>query len=178
MHNLTSLKEQWLDILPRFKNLKIFRGQGLWHSIGNEVPKMHGLIMKLVQLCPNLHEIDHSSFYDKFGAFKRVVVVRLGDQPELIGYHAERPRPRYASRLLQCIADTQSAFILDICLMYQKARLTNEPRFLGCTTKVVHLEWQLPPLMQLLPYHYSCFHRDISFCTLLVQHQTGLFPSL
>jgi hypothetical protein len=94
-HPMAVSMEQWLDILPRFKNLQVFRGQGLWESVKNDMPSMHQLILELVQVCPHLAEIDHCDFYEKFRAQKRVVITRHGDSVDLIGYRVGKPEPRY-----------------------------------------------------------------------------------
>ncbi|KAJ3507675.1 hypothetical protein NLJ89_g6176 [Agrocybe chaxingu] len=90
-------REQWLEILPRFTNLQVFRGPGLWSSIKNDKQTMHELLMDLIAFCPNLREVDHCDFYEKFGAFKRVQITRLEgeDGHQHVTYAVAKPNPRY-----------------------------------------------------------------------------------
>ena len=55
-------QEEWFSILSLFLNLEVFRGWGLWTAVGSKKEKMHTAIMQLVQLCPNLRELDHCDF--------------------------------------------------------------------------------------------------------------------
>ena len=100
-------QEQWLDILPRFPKLKVFRGQGLWSAVKSEslhfmgakddqraFQIMHELIIELVQNCPSLIEVDHRDFYEKYDAFRRIVITRTGDNGEHVSYGVSRPNPR------------------------------------------------------------------------------------
>ncbi|TFK59645.1 hypothetical protein BDN72DRAFT_822099 [Pluteus cervinus] len=73
----TSLSvEEWLDLLPRFRNLQVFRGEGLWSAVNRDKNAMHQVIMQLVQICPRLRELDHCDWYDKFRAYRRIVIER------------------------------------------------------------------------------------------------------
>ena len=91
---LISAQEQWLDILPRFKKLQVFRGSGLWSSVKNNLEEMHQLVHQLAERCPNLRELDHRVLYDKYGAFKRIVISRRNAKEEFVSYNVLKPWPR------------------------------------------------------------------------------------
>jgi hypothetical protein len=86
---LIPVQEQWLDILPRFKKLQVFRGSGLWSSVKNNLEEMHQLIHQLAEICPNLLELDHRVLYDKYDAFKRIVISRRNGRN--VSYSVLRP---------------------------------------------------------------------------------------
>ncbi|KAJ7863177.1 hypothetical protein B0H13DRAFT_2237154 [Mycena leptocephala] len=83
--------EDWLDLLPRFTKLEVFRGQGLWAAVTLNMQRMHGVIMQLVQLCPNLRQLDHSGHNQARQDWNRITIIREG--PE--GANIDRPPARY-----------------------------------------------------------------------------------
>ncbi|KAF8972701.1 hypothetical protein BDZ97DRAFT_852074 [Flammula alnicola] len=85
-HPIPVEKVQWLDILPRFTKLQVFRGLGLWHCVKNDRQAVHDIIMNLVQTCPHLRVLDRLNKYDEPDAHKQVVIARQGDQGEQISY--------------------------------------------------------------------------------------------
>ncbi|KAF8993773.1 hypothetical protein BDQ17DRAFT_1392538 [Cyathus striatus] len=66
----------WLALLPKFRNLEIFRGQGIWDSVKRRKEYMHLVIQQLALICPNLRELDHCDFYERRHAYKRIVIIR------------------------------------------------------------------------------------------------------
>ena len=90
-------QDQWLDILPRFKKLQVFRGDGLWVSVKHDLESMHHLINNLAFMCPSLRELDHEVHYDKYNAYKRILISRQGEEGEVISYQVTKPRHRYGS---------------------------------------------------------------------------------
>jgi hypothetical protein len=93
---LMSFQEQWLEILPRFKRLQVFRGSGLWSSVKYNSEEMHQLIHQIAESCPNLRELDHRVLYEKYDAFKRIVISRQGME-EIVSYSVLRPQPQLVS---------------------------------------------------------------------------------
>nr|GAT46979.1 predicted protein [Mycena chlorophos] len=83
--------EDWLDILPRFQHLEVFRGQGLWGAVTLDLTRMHGVIMQLVQLCPKLRELDHYGYNTTRAEWNRVRIVREGSA---VRYVVEKPPSR------------------------------------------------------------------------------------
>lgn len=88
------LKELWLEILPRFKKLRIFRGSGLWLSVKGNLDEMHQLVLHLAESCPNLRELDHRVWYPKYGAFKRIVIGSEDAAEGIVSYNVTKPQPR------------------------------------------------------------------------------------
>ncbi|KAF7309393.1 F-box domain-containing protein [Mycena indigotica] len=86
--------DDWLDLLPRFTKLEVFRGQGLWAAVTLDMTKMHGVILRLVQLCPQLRELDHCSHNQTRGDWNRIRIIREGKEGECIRYVVERPPAR------------------------------------------------------------------------------------
>jgi hypothetical protein len=101
-HPIPVSKEQWLDILPRFKKLQVFRGTGLWSSVKDNLEEMHQLILQLAESCPTLRELDHRVLYEKYDAFKRIVISRQEDD---VTYSVLRPQPRYPFDAMDGIFD-------------------------------------------------------------------------
>ncbi|KDR67690.1 hypothetical protein GALMADRAFT_1072918 [Galerina marginata CBS 339.88] len=93
-HPVRVSKEQWLDILPRFSKLQVFRGPGLWSSVKNDRQAMHETIMDLVQACPRLRVLDRVDKYDELDSLKQIVITREGDQVEHINYGTSRKPDR------------------------------------------------------------------------------------
>ena len=85
-HPLQVSKEEWLDILPRFSKLQVFRGLGLWKSIKNDRQGMHEIIMNLVQTCPHLITLDRINKHNEYDATSQIAIVREGEQGENIRY--------------------------------------------------------------------------------------------
>ncbi|KAJ6580843.1 hypothetical protein B0H19DRAFT_1112586 [Mycena capillaripes] len=86
--------EDWLDLLPRFTKLEVFRGQGLWAAVTLNMQRMHGVIMQLVQLCPNLRQLDHSGHNQARQDWNRITILREGPEGENVRYRIDRPPPR------------------------------------------------------------------------------------
>ncbi|ESK93173.1 hypothetical protein Moror_1109 [Moniliophthora roreri MCA 2997] len=84
-----------LAYLSALRNLRVFRGDAIWKAVGLSDEKMHVAIMKLVQFCPNLKELDHRKFHEKRRAFKRIVIRREEiDGVLCITYDVRSPSPR------------------------------------------------------------------------------------
>ncbi|CAK5268073.1 unnamed protein product [Mycena citricolor] len=78
--------EDWLDLLPRFTQLQVFRGQGLWAAVTLNMQKMHGVILQLVQACPNLRQLDHSAYNHNRLDSNRITIIRegfMGENPPM-----------------------------------------------------------------------------------------------
>ncbi|KAJ6485542.1 hypothetical protein C8R45DRAFT_996954 [Mycena sanguinolenta] len=82
--------EDWLDLLPRFPKLEVFRGQALWAAVTLNMQRMHGVIMQLVQLCPNLRQLDHSGHNQARQDWNRITIVREGPEGENVRYQVRR----------------------------------------------------------------------------------------
>ncbi|KAJ7498097.1 hypothetical protein B0H11DRAFT_1715635 [Mycena galericulata] len=78
--------EDWLDLLPRFTKLEVFRGQGLWAAVTLNMQRMHGVIMQLVQLCPNLRQLDHCGHNEARQDWNRITILREGPEGENVKY--------------------------------------------------------------------------------------------
>jgi hypothetical protein len=85
-HPLQVSREEWLDALPRFSKLQVFRGLGLWKSIKNDRQGMHEIIMNLVQTCPHLTTLDRINRHNEYDAASQIAIVREGEQGENIRY--------------------------------------------------------------------------------------------
>lgn len=114
-------QEEWLSLLPLFRNLHTFRGLGLWETVDYDPSAMHDLIIELVQLCPNLEVLDHSKFDDKYRKQNRILIERksvvvadgskgaessVGDHQEeeekvSVSYRVGRPMPR-SVKIVSC----------------------------------------------------------------------------
>ena len=92
---LTNVQDDWLDLLPRFPKLQVFRGDGLWHAVNGEKQDMHAMLMEITLKCPHLRELDHCDFYNKFEAYKRITFKREGEEEEKVSYTITKPPPRY-----------------------------------------------------------------------------------
>ncbi|KIY62809.1 hypothetical protein CYLTODRAFT_458684 [Cylindrobasidium torrendii FP15055 ss-10] len=79
--------EMWLDIFSRLPQLHTFRGQALWASVKGDMDAMHLAIMKCVQRCPLLKELDHSKYDYKRGAYNKIVIIREEGDGEEEGTH-------------------------------------------------------------------------------------------
>ncbi|KAJ7760187.1 hypothetical protein B0H14DRAFT_382499 [Mycena olivaceomarginata] len=86
--------EDWLSLLPRFTKLEVFRGQGLWAAVTLNMQRMHGVIMQLVQSCPNLKQLDHSGHNQARQDWNRITIIREGPEGENVRYQIDRPPPR------------------------------------------------------------------------------------
>jgi len=86
--------EDWLDLLPRFTKLEVFRGQGLWAAVTLNMQRMHGVIMQLVQLCPNLRQLDHCGHNQARQDWNRITIIREGPEGENVKYRIDRPPAR------------------------------------------------------------------------------------
>ncbi|KAJ7147644.1 hypothetical protein C8R43DRAFT_926134 [Mycena crocata] len=86
--------EDWLDLLPRFTKLEVFRGQGLWAAVTLNMQRMHGVIMQLVQLCPNLRQLDHCGHNQARQDWNRITILREGPEGENVKYRIDRPPSR------------------------------------------------------------------------------------
>jgi hypothetical protein len=83
-------QEDWLDLLPRFTKLEVFRGQGLWAAVTLNMQRMHGVIMQLVQLCPNLRQLDHSGHNQARQDWNRITIIREGPEGVNVRYRVSR----------------------------------------------------------------------------------------
>ncbi|KAL0570669.1 hypothetical protein V5O48_011293 [Marasmius crinis-equi] len=85
-----------LCYLSRFRQLEVFRGNAIWRSVDDSDEKMHEAILKLVQFCPNLRELDHRTHHVKRRAQKRIVIIREERDDGSLGitYEVRRPSPR------------------------------------------------------------------------------------
>jgi hypothetical protein len=79
-------REEWLDILPRFSKLQVFRGLGLWTSVMNDRQGMHEIILNLVQTCPYLRTLDRINRHNELDTISQINIVREGEQGENIWY--------------------------------------------------------------------------------------------
>ncbi|PPQ85265.1 hypothetical protein CVT25_010038 [Psilocybe cyanescens] len=79
-------KDQWLDILPRFSKLQVFRGLGLWFCVKNDKSAMHDIIKDLVQVCPRLRVLDRLNRHNDLDNLKEIVITRNGEQGEIVNY--------------------------------------------------------------------------------------------
>ncbi|KAG6817124.1 hypothetical protein H0H87_012315 [Tephrocybe sp. NHM501043] len=85
-----------LDILTCFTNLEVFRGPALWEAVGGETQKerMHDAILDLVERCPRLRQLDHSSSSVKRKAVKLIKIYRKeapDGKVEQVWYEIHRP---------------------------------------------------------------------------------------
>lgn len=96
VHPIALTKDDWLDLLPRFPNLRVFRGDGLWRAVNGEKQKLHEMIMEIARTCPHLRELDHCDLYDKYYAYKRITFKREGEEGENVSYSVTKPLPRHA----------------------------------------------------------------------------------
>ncbi|KAH9479787.1 hypothetical protein JR316_0008382 [Psilocybe cubensis] len=85
-------REEWLDILPRFAKLRVFRGVGLWSCVKYDKASMHELIKDLVQICPHLRVLDRLDKYNNLDNFKEIVITRDGEDGEIVNYSI-KPKP-------------------------------------------------------------------------------------
>ncbi|KAJ3782931.1 hypothetical protein GGU10DRAFT_362382 [Lentinula aff. detonsa] len=92
----------WLDFLSSLPDLEIFRGPAIWKSVNDDNERMHMAIMKLVQRCPNLRELDHRSVHGKLGRNRNIVIIK---EQMANGLHVryEVRRPRFRDRI--CFMD-------------------------------------------------------------------------
>ncbi|KAJ7609017.1 hypothetical protein FB45DRAFT_945130 [Roridomyces roridus] len=86
--------DDWLNLLPRFKKLEVFRGQGLWAAVTLNMQRMHGVIMQLVQTCPNLRQLDHCGHNEARQDWNRISIIREGPGGENVRYEVDRPPAR------------------------------------------------------------------------------------
>ena len=61
---------------------------------------MHTAIMQLVQLCPNLRELDHCHFYEKLFSWRRIAIIREGEFGERVRYEVRKPLAKWVSNLM------------------------------------------------------------------------------
>ncbi|RDB15909.1 hypothetical protein Hypma_003569 [Hypsizygus marmoreus] len=91
-HQPTAIEiDDWFNILPRFAKLEVFRGTGIWAACDDSKPAMHRAIMHLVQLCPNLRQLDHCDIDQKRHDFNRIKIIREGMEGENVRYEVHRP---------------------------------------------------------------------------------------
>jgi hypothetical protein len=93
VHPITITKDDWLDLLPRFPNLQVFRGDGLWCAVNGKKQELHEMLMQITQTCPRLRELDHCDFYDKYEAYRRITLKREGEEGEKVSYTTTKPLP-------------------------------------------------------------------------------------
>ncbi|KAG7093405.1 hypothetical protein E1B28_007087 [Marasmius oreades] len=85
-----------LCYLSQFRYLEVFRGHAIWKSVDYNDDRMHLAIVKLVQMCLNLRELDHRTYYAKRRAYKRIVITREEQEDGSLGvtYEVRKPPPR------------------------------------------------------------------------------------
>ncbi|KIM44771.1 hypothetical protein M413DRAFT_66935 [Hebeloma cylindrosporum] len=93
-HPVQVSRDEWLDILPRFSKLQVFRGLGLWKSVKNDRQGMHEIIMNLVEECPHLITLDRINKHNEHDATSQIAIVREGEQGEHIRYQIIKSPPR------------------------------------------------------------------------------------
>jgi hypothetical protein len=96
IHPVPITKDDWLELLPRFPNLQVFRGDGLWQAVKGKRQQLHEMLREIMLTCPHLRELDHCDFYDKHQAYKRITFKREGEEGEKISYTITKPPPRDA----------------------------------------------------------------------------------
>jgi len=96
VHPVPLTKDDWLELLPRFPKLQVFRGDGLWQAVKGRKQQLHEMLMEIMLSCPHLRELDHCDFYDKHEAYKRITFKREGEEGEKISYTVTKPPPRDA----------------------------------------------------------------------------------
>ncbi|KAF9063951.1 hypothetical protein BDP27DRAFT_1426333 [Rhodocollybia butyracea] len=85
----------WLDFLSSLPHLEVFRGPGVWISVNDDNERMHTAIMKLVQRCPNLRELDHRDIHGKRGRYRSIVIIKEQSKEGLhVRYEVQRQRAR------------------------------------------------------------------------------------
>ncbi|KAJ4470195.1 hypothetical protein J3R30DRAFT_3343304 [Lentinula aciculospora] len=85
----------WLDFLSSFLNLEVFRGPGIWISVSDDSERMHVAIMRLVQRCMKLRELDHRSVHGKRGRNRKIVIIKEQTKDGLsVRYEVRRPHSR------------------------------------------------------------------------------------
>jgi len=93
VHPIPITKDDWLELLPHFPNLQVFRGVGLWQAANGKKQKMHEMLKEIVLTCPRLRELDHCEYYEKHRAYKRIIFTREGEEGEKISYTVTKPPP-------------------------------------------------------------------------------------
>ncbi|KAJ8468794.1 hypothetical protein ONZ45_g17116 [Pleurotus djamor] len=86
--------EAWLELLALFADLQVIRGLFLWRAVDWDKARMHEVISRLVDLCPNLQELDSVKYNQKRGVFNRIVIYRKKDgqdEVEDVRYEIEKP---------------------------------------------------------------------------------------
>ena len=86
LHPIQVSREEWLNILPRFSKLQVFRGFGLWASVMNDRKEMHEIIKNLVQACPYLRTLDHINKHNEPDATSQINIIREGEEGENVRY--------------------------------------------------------------------------------------------
>ncbi|KAG5643365.1 hypothetical protein DXG03_001013 [Asterophora parasitica] len=88
--------DDWLQLLPRFQNLEVFRGRGLWSAVEYSKDRMHEVIGELIGRLPNLRELDHSEYYEKRRAYKVIKIFREEMEGGVlrVRYEVHKPPPR------------------------------------------------------------------------------------
>ncbi|KAF9482600.1 hypothetical protein BDN70DRAFT_408241 [Pholiota conissans] len=84
-------RDAWLDVLPRFRKLEVFRGLGLWRASYNDRQKMHECILDLVEACPRLRVLDRINKYNEADEHNQIVITRNGD---LVDYRYQKKPSR------------------------------------------------------------------------------------
>ncbi|KAF9054739.1 hypothetical protein BJ165DRAFT_1337758 [Panaeolus papilionaceus] len=87
-------RDGWVEIFSKFPKLKIIRGAGIWACVGYDKQAMHEMIGDLIQVCPNLSELDHSHYSTRAQATRRIVIKRSGEHGEMVTYGVHAPHIR------------------------------------------------------------------------------------
>jgi hypothetical protein len=96
IHPVPITKDDWLQLLPCFPNLQVFRGGALWRAVNGEKQELHEMLKEIMLTCPRLREVDHCDFYEKHDAPKRITFKREGEEGEKFSYTVTKPLPRDA----------------------------------------------------------------------------------
>ncbi|KAF5385798.1 hypothetical protein D9615_002199 [Tricholomella constricta] len=97
----------WLDILSRFPNLEVFRGDVLWSAVEYNKERMHEVIWELINRCPKLQELDHCKYYQKRSAYNVIKIIREENEEGIlrVRYEVRKPPPWNALDTISGIFD-------------------------------------------------------------------------
>ena len=82
-----------MEIFSHLGKLESFLGPSLWSSVNGDMDKMHVAIMKIVQRCPNIRELDHSRYDYRRGAYNKIILVREGEEGRHVRYEVRKALP-------------------------------------------------------------------------------------
>lgn len=91
-------------MFAKLPELEIFRGLGVWASVGFDNSRMHKVIGDLAGLCPNLKQLDHCNADDKTRDCKRIVIIReVVNDERIVRYEVRRPCSRWVFFLYDAV---------------------------------------------------------------------------